>query len=114
MLYIKAKMAYRKTVVKEFVYEWVIPNFRGHFLPLKPNRAKVLEKISMAGKKEIITENLLAARGLVSIQGMMQKTGRSYAWIRSRLLQLKIKPRYTHRRKKYFDLGVIDRVLEEV
>lgn len=112
MHYIKHKMT--KLVVKEYAYTQVTPNFRGHYLDLDPERSQELDRIGSQGKLEIITENVLEAKGLISIQGLCKRLQRSDIWIRGKLKKLKIKEQVIHKRRKYYDALVLDFLRNEL
>jgi len=112
MHYIKHKMT--KLVVKEYAYSQVVPNFRGHYLDVEAYRSAELDKISTAGKLNIVSENVLKSRGLISLKEMGSKLCRSERWVRANLTKLKIKHQTTHKRRNYYDITALEFLRQEL
>jgi hypothetical protein len=111
MQYIKHKM--QKLVIPEYAYTQVVPNFRGHFLDLSTERAKELDKISTAGKLNIVNQNVLESKNLVNIKEISKKIFRDHRWVRKKLRQFKLEPSLIHKKKKYYNSSVIDILMGE-
>jgi len=101
MMYLKYVMG--KIVVKPQAYSRVEPNFYGHFLDLTPERSAALDKISTRGKLEVLRSSEITADGLMGFNEVSKKIGRSVDWVRRAIAKLKIKPKRTIGRAKYFD-----------
>lgn len=106
MFYIKDYMTH--LVVKPKAYQRVRPNFRGQFLDLSPARARELEKISLAGKKEIITIGTLKSQGLVSMRDIGRALRRSVIWVRTQCKKEGYKPDKIYKRQYYFRKDIIE------
>jgi len=111
MFYIREKM--KKLTVKPFAYNLVEPNFRGHFLDLKPDRAKELDKFTISGKLDILDSGQIAFDGLLSFNDLASKLDLSISWIRKKMTALDIKQSKIYKNRKYYDQGVLD-ILSEV
>lgn len=98
--YIQARMT--KIVVKQQAYGMVRPNFYGHFLDLKPERAKALDKISTQGKVDILEEGEILYHGLLTARDLMHRTERSMTWVKRKIIELKIERAKVFRGKHYF------------
>ena len=112
MHYLKDKM--RKLVIKEFAYTQVTPNFRGHYLDLEPNRSKELDEISTKGKLEIVSENVLESKGLISKKTIASKLCRTERWVTAKLNKLKIKSQMTHKKRNYYDASALEFLRNEL
>lgn len=115
MMYIREKM--KKLVVKPFAYDIVQSNFRGHFLDLPPKRAKLLDKISTAGKLSVLRKAEVKVEGLMNYKEVADKLQRSIVWVRMAVSKLRIKPTRVINRARYFDEEILNRLadhLEEV
>lgn len=105
MYYLKHKM--KKNIVPSYAYTGTTPNYRGHFLDLAPSKSIELEKISIEGKKQIISENILKNKGLVCYKDIARKMGKSVIWVRQKVGKLKIKEEQIYKKHKYFDSGIV-------
>lgn len=98
------KMSKTKNI--PMTYEQVIPNYKEHFLDLKPERAETLEKISLEGKKGILSENIIRAKGYNNIKDMSRKLLRSTRWIKEKIKKHDFQSTLIYRRTKYYDQEV--------
>lgn len=114
MHYIRHRMNDRKLVIKEYAYAMVQPNFRGNYLDLSHDRSREMDRISTAGKKEILSENILESKGLISQTALTKKLNRSIAWVRMKIRQLKIKPVQTYKQRKYYDGSTLELLAGEL
>lgn len=114
MHYLKYKMKNPKLVVKNMAYGQVYPNFYGRFHDLPPSRSKQLERISLKGKKEIVSEGVLKSQGLLSYSEIADKLSRSVMWVRKRIWDRRLKHKKVYKRKKYFDKNIIDILIDDV
>lgn len=110
MFYIRKKMD--KMVVKQFAYQRVNPNFRGQFLDLAADRSKQLDKISTAGKLEVIKKSEIKLEGLLNYKDLSEKVGRSMIWCRRVVSELRIKHKRVIGRVRYFDGDVANRLVD--
>jgi hypothetical protein len=108
MYYLKDKL--KKYIVPAYAYSGTQPNYRGHFLDLDSLQSKELEKISIAGKKEIVNDNILKSRGLLSFKDIAKKVDKSLVWVKKEIAKKKIKEEKVYKRMKYFDKSIIDRL----
>jgi len=108
MYYLKHKL--KKYIVPAYAYSGTMPNYRGHFLDLSPEKSIQLEKISIEGKKNIISENILKNRGLLSYKDISRKVGMSIEWVKKRVTKFKIKPKQKYKRSNYFDSAIVERI----
>jgi len=110
MFYIREKM--KKLTVKPFAYTLVDPNFRGHFLDLKPERSKELDKFTIAGKLDILDQGEIVFEGMLSFYELAQKMEMSVAWVKQKMTALDIKAKKIHKLRKYFDQSVLEVLVE--
>jgi hypothetical protein len=110
MMYIKAKMG--KLIVKPFAYELVDANFRGHFLNLPKDRAKLLDKVSIKGKLKILRKSEIEASGLVNYNMLASKIEMSPRWIKAAIKKLKIKHERVIDHAKYFPDTIVNRLID--
>jgi len=108
MYYIKDK--FKKVKFKPDAYFSVEPNFYGHFLDLRPEEAAELDAMSIKGKKEIVTESILASRGLISIDGIALKLKKSRRSIQYAIQKTKVKPKQRYQKKNYYDGTALNRI----
>jgi hypothetical protein len=112
MHYVRAKM--EKLVVKEYGYSQIAPNFRGHYLDLEPKRSKEMDELSTKGKLDIVSDNVLQSKGLISKKNMASKLCRTERWITAKLNKLKIKPQTTHKKRNYYDAAALEFLRNEL
>ena len=82
-------------------YNQVYPNYKERFLDLKPERAEQLEKISLEGKKGILSENIIKAKGYLNIKDISRKLLRSPRWVKDKISKHDFKSTLIYRRTKY-------------
>lgn len=111
MFYLREKM--KKLTVKPFAFSLVEPNFRGHFLDLKPERSKELDKYSISGKLDILDMSEITFEGLLSFYEVSEKIEKSVSWVKKKMTALEIREKKTYKNRKYFDQGVLE-ILAEV
>jgi len=112
MFYLRDKM--KKLTVPPQAYDAVEPNFRGHFLDLKPTRSAELEKVSLEGKSKVLSQNILSARGLISTRDLMKKLHRSRPWVTEKIRKLSLKANHIYKKQRYYDKGVLERLKDEI
>lgn len=103
-----------KLVVKDKAYGIVQPNFQGHFLPLPGYRERELERYSTGGKLGILEETEIKHKGLLSLDEVSKRIGRSYVWTQRTVRALNIKEVKIWRNKKYFDPYIVERLMEVI
>jgi hypothetical protein len=92
-----------KTKKKPMIYTQVYPNYKENFLDLMPERSKQLEKISLEGKKGILSENIIKAKGYMNLKDMSRKLLRSTRWIKTKIHKHQFKSTLIFKRTKYYD-----------
>ena len=92
-----------KTKKKPMIYTQVYPNYKENFLDLMPERAEQLEKISLEGKKGILSENIIKAKGYMNLKDMSRKLLRSVIWIKKKIKKHDFKSTLIFKRTKYYD-----------
>ena len=92
-----------KTKKKPMVYTQIYPNYIENFLDLMPERAEQLEKISLEGKKGILSENIIKAKGYMNMKDMSRKLLRSVIWIKKKIKKHDFKSALIFKRTKYYD-----------
>lgn len=110
MYHLRYKMS--KLVVKPHAYDQTIPNFRGHFLDLADAKAKTLDKISSDNKKEILTKNILRAKGLMSSMELSRVVGMSKRWVLKMFNDNNIQPTQKFKTTFYYDEHLVNTLLE--
>lgn len=99
---------------KPKAYSKVIPNFRGHFLDIAPDRSKKLDRVSTKSKLKILRKSAIKIEGLLSYQELATKVDRSVIWVRKAIANLGIKHKRTLGQVKYFEPEVADRLADLV
>jgi len=112
MFYLKKRM--KDLTVKPHAYGMVDPNFVGHFLDLIPERSEELDKYSTTGKKEIITNNILKAKGLISYMEISKQVNKSIPWIKRKVKDLSIKPAHVYKRRNFYNVSIVEMLREEM
>ena len=92
-----------KTKKIPMVYTQVYPNYKENFLDLFPERSEQLEKISLEGKKGILSENIIKAKGYMNIKDISRKLLRSTRWIKDKIHKHDFKSVLIFKRTKYYD-----------
>ena len=98
----------KKLEDKSFSYKIVEPNFVGHFLNLDPERSKALDKLTIAGKLDILQGAELKLEGLVDRREMANRLAKSPSWVALALLKLKVKPVKYLKKVAYYNKTTID------
>lgn len=93
---------------KHEAYKKTIPNFRGEFKDLEPERAKLLKALSDYGKDMQSQESEIKSYGLITFQDIATTLNRSLVWVRLIIRKLRIKPVRLLSNVKYFDKSTID------
>lgn len=92
-----------KTKKIPMVYTQVYPNYKENFLDLHPERCEQLDKISLEGKKGILSENVIKAKGYMNIKDMSRKLLRSPRWIKEKIGKHQFTATLIYKRTKYYD-----------
>lgn len=106
----------RKIEDKNYAYQVNEPNFYGHFLDLPPERAKLLDALTIKGKIEVLKETEAHLGNLLGMSEISSKTGYNIQTLRNKLTKLGIKPITKIGQKVYYNkdvLGVIGTKLYE-
>ncbi len=98
--------------IKYKCYKKVIPNFKGHFLDLEPERSKQLDAISTSGKLALLGKAEIKLEGLMTYKDLSDKLNRSVVWIRLATQKLKLKEKKIIKKAKYFDENTLNRLLD--
>lgn len=104
----------KKSAIKDYAWSRVYPNFRGHFLDLPTARSKILDDVSISNKLKILRKSEIKAEGLVTYEELATPLNRSINWVMIALKNLKIKPKRTIDRKKYFEKDVMNILAEHL
>lgn len=110
----KADELKRKGIPQKLVYTKVQPNFHGRFWNLPEERRNQLYAYSLQGKDNISTDVLMDQSGLISLESVAMKIGRSKSWTRGKLKELKIEPGRVYKTRNYYSKDIIGSLLEEL
>lgn len=105
MYYIKHHAS--KMIFKPQAYSKAQPTFYGHFLNLTPDKAKKLDKISIAGKKAVLRKAHIDLENLIDIHQLAQRTGYTINTLRQTLSQRRITPQERIGNKNYYNKNLI-------
>ena len=97
----------KKSPIKDYAWQRVHANFRGHFLDLEPERSKLLDEVSTKNKLKILRKSEVKIEGLLTYPEMATKLEMSVAWVIQACRNLKIKKLRTIDRTAYFDQSVV-------
>jgi hypothetical protein len=112
MFYLKKYMKDNANPLKS--YQSVTPNFRGHFKDLPYDISRKLEEISLKGKKEILSNNIIKSQGLMSIRDIASRLNRGHQWVRLTIKKLKLRPMKIYKKVKYFDDNALINIEAEI
>jgi hypothetical protein len=104
----------QKSTVPQQAYVRTFPNFYGQFKDLPEERRALLEKIGKEGKKEILTNNVLKSRGLVSVRDMSRRLNLSTQHTNKLIRETGVKAEMEYKKIRYFHTSAIDTLLEAV
>lgn len=102
MMWIRARAADKRVVIKNKAYQMVQPNFRGHFLNLSDERSKELSAYSTKGKLDLVDLVSIKGEGLLTYQELAVKLDRNHIWVRQKISKLGIQPSKKYKGKNYF------------
>lgn len=108
MGWIKYKM--RNLAIKSYAYNYVDPNFYGHFVDLDSERSHKLDLISTANKRASNTKERIKYEGLISRKELASSVGRSFSGVKHILLKLKIEPTRKLGRDLFYKEEVIEKL----
>lgn len=111
-MYVLQKMT--KSPVPQQAYKRTYPNIFGQFLNLPEARQQELHKIGMEGKKQIITNNVLANRGLISIIDLARKANISRPHANRVIRDLGIKAEMEHKKVRYYTADQLQLIKENL
>lgn len=98
----------KKLEDKNFAYQIVDPNFYGHFLNLTPERSKALDKLTIAGKLDILEGAELKLEGLVDRREIANRLAKSPSWVALACSKLHIKAIKYVKKVAFYNKDVID------
>jgi hypothetical protein len=98
----------KKLEDKSFAYRIVDPNFVGHFLNLDPERSAKLDKLTIAGKLDILQGAELKLEGLVDRRELANRLAKSPSWVALACAKLKIKPVRYVKKIAFYNKEIID------
>jgi hypothetical protein len=104
----------QKAPVPQQAYMKTRPNFYGQFLDLPEARRKELELISTQGKKDIITNNVLKNRGLISVGDMARRLSISKPHLNRMIRDNGIKAESEYKKVRYFSTHTINLISEQL
>lgn len=102
MLWLRARASDKRVVNKQKIYELVQPNFRGHFKDLEPDRSKLLDRYSTAGKSDILEIAEITGENLMNYADLAGQLNRTHEWVRRQVSRLGLKPAKVWKGKNYF------------
>lgn len=102
MMWIRARAADKRVVIKNKAYQMVQPNFRGHFLNLSDERTKELSEYSTRGKLDLVDLVSIKGEGLMTYQELAAKLDRNHIWVRQKIAKAGIQPSKKYKGKNYF------------
>jgi len=103
-----------KDVFPEESYDKVYPNFRTKFKDLSPERSHQLDILSTAHKQSSIENQQILLEGLSNYNQLSLQIGKSEAWVRKKVRELKIRPQRIHKKKNYYSQEAISRLETEI
>jgi len=104
----------KKSPIKDYAWQRVHANFRGHYLDLEPERSKELDSVSTKNKLQILRKSEIKVEGLLSYPEIANKLQVSVNWVMRAMKNLKIKSNRTVDRAKYFDPEVVAQLSEHM
>jgi len=108
MYYLRTKLS--KMTVKPQAYSSTSPNYHGRFYDLTPERSSELTLLSTATKKDILTSNVLANRGLKNKKDLAKELHISMDWLNKKLHLIKAKPVQKYNRQNYYSTDVLNKL----
>jgi hypothetical protein len=109
MYYLKYYMS--KTINKIKVYSRVIPNFRGHFLNLYPERAQQLHDLTIKGKLDILAKTQADKEGLLTSRQIAEKMNLNIKSVYAYLQKIGAKPvRKDGKLRVLYSLDTIEKI----
>jgi hypothetical protein len=105
---------YKKLPLKSAVYNAQIPCFIENFETLSPERQGDLDRLSTAAKKEILGNNVLAARGLRSLEDIAKDCGITISGLKNYVRQINLIPEIVYKKKNYYSEGATKTLLAAV
>lgn len=93
---------------KNLCYDKALPNYRGHFLNLPPEREAALDRLSTKSKVKGLIDEEIKIEGLLSYTELSNKVGRSVIWVRKKIADLNLKHDRIIDRQKFFKKETLD------
>jgi hypothetical protein len=107
MTWIKRTMENKNLPCKQEAYTKVTPNFTDSFKDLPAQKRAMLDKLSLDGKNNIMTEIEIQENGWMDFVKIASTVDRSVIWVKKKIAELKIRPVKYYHRKCFFDKEVI-------
>jgi len=106
----------KKVEVPQVVYKdpRISQNFNAFFVNISPERSKLLDKISLSGKMDILDALIEKPDGLLTYESIANNLGKSKAWASIVVNDLNIKPVKVIKKVKYFDPAILSVIMGEV
>jgi len=112
MMYLRDKM--KKIVVKPQAYMFVLPNFRGHFKDLTPERSRELDRISTKGKIEELEKAEVKIDGLLNYTELASRMACSVSKVQMYLKEIGIKADKYIKARAYYNEDVINAIMDHL
>jgi hypothetical protein len=94
-------------------YKLTDHNYRGKVKDLPASRCAALDKLSTAGKKEIIRESRVKLEGMVNRKTIARAFNKTLSWVANRLVLYDVKPVHKMGRTEFYGQEVIDIIRKE-
>lgn len=101
----------KKLVVKSDCYNFVKSNFDGHFLNLNPGRCSELDRYCSKGKLNLMEAGEIQLEGLLTIEDVARKVGKSVPWVRLYLKKFKVKHAKVYKNKYFYNSDIVERMV---
>lgn len=100
----------RKNIPPNEVYRKVYPNAIGFFKDFEPEMSKQLDVLSTTEKFRFLMEK----QNKLTQEQLGEKLGRSKVWVGKMIKQKKLKESLVHKKKKFYDIKVFDKLDEAI
>lgn len=108
------KHNFLKTIIPEYAFSNIDPNFILQFKDLSQERSKQLEILSSNIKYKIFEKTEIALQGYLSQQDISEKLQKSKVWVRKQLKKLKIEPERTFNKVNYYSSHILERIRSQI
>lgn len=94
-------------------YKYGVPQTKGHFLDLAPERSKELAEFSLRSKRVEMKKNFLGIKDRMDMKTIMQHFGKSRRWVELKLREIDdIGEVKVFQKKKWYEKTIIDKIDE--